>query len=505
MTRDRGEADAPSDAPSAAELAVLRDVNEQLVLTGLKAQVSAEAASRRHDDAARAAERDELTGLPNRGAMLERFAQATIAARNHGSRLAMLFVDLDHFKHVNDSLGHAAGDDVLRGVANALVAAVRDGDTVSRHGGDEFVVLLADIGEPGDVSVITEKLIKAIGAPTVHGDSVVRLTSSIGVSMFPDHGDDAVALIALADAAMYRAKRLRSGGFAIHRDETEGVASLPGRSPVLRVDVAAAEEEQRTAQLREANERLILAALSAQAMQTHAEEARKRQSEFMVILAHELRNPLTPIRNVSALLSGGNHDATSLARLQAIIERQVSHMSRLVDDLLDVTRLSTGKLLLKFERVELAAVVAEAIAACRPAMDVRMQHFTALIPVEPLWLTADRVRLTQVITNLLDNACKYTPRGGAIALSVTVSESDVVLTVEDTGIGIAAEELPRIFELFAQDPNGASQSAGGLGIGLTVVRELVTAHGGTIVARNATRGTGSEFVVRLPRTTSPVP
>ena len=488
----------PDDAHMARRFDALRDVNEQLVLTAIRAQESAEVHARRHDDAVRAAELDVLTGLPNRIVLLEHFARDAAVARRHGAHVAVLFIDLDNFKQVNDTLGHATGDVVLRRVSDALRAALRDGDTLCRHGGDEFVVLLADLAQPGQIIAITEQLIAAIGAPSLHEDSVVRLTASVGVSLFPDDGDDPRELIALADAAMYRAKRLRTGGFALHQPGVITDEGAPARPPVLRMDVAARLGTLRTAELQEANEQLVLAALSAQAMQAHAEETRKRQQEFMAILAHELRNPLTPMRNVSALLAGGVNDAQGLARLQGIIERQVAHMSRLVDDLLDVTRFSTGKLQLRLERIELADVLAEAIAACRPSMDLRLQQFTALVPADPVWVNADRLRLTQVVANLLDNASKYTQTGGAIALSVTARDADVSILVADDGTGIAAEVLPHIFELFAQDAHGASQ-AGGLGIGLTVVHDLVLAHHGTVVARNNPRGPGSEFEVVLPR------
>ncbi|MCC7051874.1 MAG: diguanylate cyclase [Gemmatimonadaceae bacterium] len=488
----------PTDAHMARRFLALRDMNERLVLAVIEAQGIADASSRASDEAARAAELDALTGLPARTLMLDRFAQAAAAAHRHGTHLAVLFIDLDNFKQVNDTLGHAAGDDVLRTAATALVGAVRTGDTVSRHGGDEFVLLLPDLASPGDVLPIAEKVMAALGVPSPHGDCVVRLTCSIGISLFPDDGEDPRELIAMADAAMYRAKRLHPGGFAFHQAAGEAPAPLPVRMPVLRVDAATAEHEWRTAQLREANEQLVLAALSAQAMQAHAEATRLRQSEFMAMLAHELRNPLAPMRTVSMLLGASRSEDVNLPRLQAIIERQVTHMSRMVDDLLDLTRISTGKLRLNVERLDLSDVLTDAMAACRPAMDLRLQQFTALLPAEPLWLSADRTRLTQVVTNLLDNASKYTPHGGAIALSCTVTPASVVVLVTDTGSGIEPDVLPRIFDLFSQDPHAAAAGSG-LGIGLTVVRELVTAHGGTVTARNRVPAPGSEFEVTLPR------
>jgi len=232
------------------------------------------------------------------------------------------------------------------------------------------------------------------------------------------------------------------------------------------------------ADLREANERLA------------------RQTELIAVVAHELRGPLAPIRTAAALL--GRLPAHQLPTVQAMIERQVAHLSRLVGDLLDVSRVATGKLRLDIERVDLADIVNHAIDACLPAMHARWQHLQVRVPPHPIPMRGDPHRLAQVVGNLLDNASKYTPHGGEIALSVVVAEDAVVMTVSDNGIGITAEALPRVFEPFVQDAHAVGFNGGGLGIGLTLVRELVQGHGGSVVAASAGPGLGSRFVVTLP-------
>jgi signal transduction histidine kinase len=176
----------------------------------------------------------------------------------------------------------------------------------------------------------------------------------------------------------------------------------------------------------------------------------------------------------------------------------VAHISRLIDDLFDASRVHTGKLRLQRKRVDMTGILDEAIAICRPAMDVRLQHFGILVPACVLEVDGDPVRLVQVVSNLLDNASKYTPNGGEIAVSVVVSHGTLVLNVADTGIGISADSLSKVFEPFVQDPHATGFNGFGMGIGLTVVRELVEAHGGTVVALSRGNDRGSQFVVTLP-------
>ncbi len=255
--------------------------------------------------------------------------------------------------------------------------------------------------------------------------------------------------------------------------------------------------------LREANEQLVLTAIAAQEKEADAGAAHRKQITFFAMVAHELRNPLTPILQAAELLHRPRTEDPRLARLQGVIKRQVTHMGRLIDDLLDGSRISTGKFRLQSSTVDMAAIFGVAVETCEPAMGSRLQQFTMRLPPGPLDVQGDAVRLTQIFSNLLDNASKYTPQGGKIALDVQVFDRTIVTTVSDNGIGITAAALPRIFDLFVQDARALALHSGGLGIGLAVVRELVDAHGGTVVGRSAGKDLGSEFIVTLPMAGGP--
>jgi signal transduction histidine kinase len=257
-----------------------------------------------------------------------------------------------------------------------------------------------------------------------------------------------------------------------------------------------AEEQQRYLEMREANEQLILAALSAQHLQASAEHSLEQQRNILTMVAHELRNPLTPISMIAGRLV--RVPSEELPRMQALIEGQVQHMSRLVDDLLDVSRVSTGKLRLDCHLVDMVQIIHQAIDVCSPLMTSHHLHFTAELPEFALPVEGDSVRLTQILGNLLGNAAKYTPAGGSVMLSVTAKADLLKMSIRDNGIGISAQALPFIFEPFVQDVHAIGFNGAGLGIGLTVVRELVEAHGGTVTGMSEGDGKGSEFVVTLP-------
>ena len=258
--------------------------------------------------------------------------------------------------------------------------------------------------------------------------------------------------------------------------------------------------DPRLRDLREANAQLVIAALTAQELEAKAEHAHTQQIRFLAMVAHELRNPLTPIRTVSLLLNHAGLDKPQLAHLQGIIERQVTHISRLIDDLLDGSRVSAGKFQLKRRVMELADVLDATVQMCKPAMDKRRQRLVVSLPAGPICVEGDAVRLAQVFSNLLENASKYTPDEGEIQLTLENQGPMVMIKVADNGMGINASALPHIFDLFVQDTMASTfvQTSPGLGIGLAVVRELVEAHGGTVVATSAGRNLGSEFVVMLP-------
>jgi signal transduction histidine kinase len=227
-------------------------------------------------------------------------------------------------------------------------------------------------------------------------------------------------------------------------------------------------------------------------------EADRRKDEFLGMLAHELRNPLAPIVNAVRILGlRGEGDPIS-ERMRGMVEEQVKHMARLLDDLLDVSRITRGTIRLRREPLELAPIVHRAVEANRHLVEARGHDLAVALPAGPVWLEADPTRLVQILANLLTNAVKYTDPGGRIVLTAEVGGGEVVLQVQDTGIGIAPEMLPRIFELFVQVDRSLDRSQEGLGIGLTLVKNLVELHGGSIAAHSRGLGQGSEFIVRLP-------
>jgi PAS domain S-box-containing protein len=227
------------------------------------------------------------------------------------------------------------------------------------------------------------------------------------------------------------------------------------------------------------------------------EQAGRRKDEFLAMLGHELRNPLAPIGMAVEIMGTLAPADDSIAWARDVIARQLRQLTRLVDDLLDVSRITRGKVTLLLKPLELTSVVAQAVETSRPLIDSRRHQLAVHVPADPVWVRGDAVRLGQVLSNLLNNAAKYTPDGGRIRLTVELRDSQAILTVADNGLGLPAESLERVFDLFWQfESRDHAQS--GLGMGLTLVRRLVELHGGAVVARSAGRGQGSEFIVRLP-------
>ena len=234
----------------------------------------------------------------------------------------------------------------------------------------------------------------------------------------------------------------------------------------------------------------------------HAEEqlreAARRKDEFLAVLAHELRNPLAPLRNGLEILRLGGTDDAAAREARSMMERQLGHLVRLVDDLLDVSRISRGKLELRRVRLSLQEVLGSAVEIAAPSIEAARHRLDVELPPSPVELDGDLTRLVQVFGNLLSNAVKYTPSGGRIRLSAEPLGDEVVVTVADSGIGIPAEALPHVFELFSQVDRSLERSTGGLGIGLALVKGLVEMHGGRVQAESAGAGRGTTFVVRLP-------
>lgn len=232
--------------------------------------------------------------------------------------------------------------------------------------------------------------------------------------------------------------------------------------------------------------------------------ADRRKDEFLATLAHELRNPLAPICNAVELMQCAQGNATAMEQACDVLKRQLAHLVRLIDDLLEISRITSGKLQLRKERTELAAAVQSAVETTRPLVDAAGHELTVTLPPQPVHLDADATRLAQIFSNLLNNAVKYAERGGHIWLTAQRDGDRVSVSVRDTGIGIAAEHLAHIFQMFSQVVPALERSQGGLGIGLALVRGLVELHGGTIEAYSQGPGQGSEFVVRLPVAEPPV-
>jgi PAS domain S-box-containing protein len=227
-------------------------------------------------------------------------------------------------------------------------------------------------------------------------------------------------------------------------------------------------------------------------------QANRRKTEFLATLAHELRNPLAPLSNGLHLMRMAANKPELMDKTRQMMERQIQHMVHLVDDLLDVARISTGKVDLRRQRIELKDVVATAVETSGSLIDGAGHKLTVDLPSQPLPMDADPTRIAQIVSNLLNNAAKYTPQGGRIALKVWAEGPQAVISVSDTGIGIEGDAIAKVFEMFAQVPSSTGKPQGGLGIGLSLVQSLVALHGGTVSASSPGAGQGSTFTVRLP-------
>jgi signal transduction histidine kinase/ActR/RegA family two-component response regulator len=259
------------------------------------------------------------------------------------------------------------------------------------------------------------------------------------------------------------------------------------------------ESLHRTRRRLEAEQELLQHSAELQTQMREAiAESDRRKDEFLATLAHELRNPLAPVRNASHILRARMPPTPELQWARDVIERQVTQMSRLIDDLMDVARISRGTIELRREHVALDEVVRVAVETSRPSIDAAGHDLVVRIPPEPIYLDVDVVRLGQVFSNLLNNAAKYTGAGGRIALTAEQDAQTAVVTVEDSGIGIPPDMLARVFEPFTQLDRSLERSKGGLGIGLALAKRLVEMHGGDIQAHSPGPGQGSRFVVRLP-------
>lgn len=323
------------------EASLLLKANEQLVVSALGAQQDADTAHGALDEASRVSGLDPLTGLPNRTVLLDRFELAIANAKRHGNRVALLFLDLDGFKQINDTFGHASGDHALQLVADCLSSLVRETDTVSRHGGDEFLVLLAEVTSAADAQLVAGKVNAALASHSQLDGKQLPLKASIGISVYPEDGEDARTLIACADAAMYVAKKRALAGALPAIEPTLAQATPATGSDVSRQrrrslqEAAHFEHDQRHKDLRQANEKLVLAALGSQDLLAAAEGVRARQSELLDIVANELSDPYAPIRLAASTLGMPGAEAALLPRIQLVIEEQAAKLARMVREVLD--------------------------------------------------------------------------------------------------------------------------------------------------------------------------
>ena len=255
---------------------------------------------------------------------------------------------------------------------------------------------------------------------------------------------------------------------------------------------------QANAELASANQALEVENRDRLRAEFALKEADRRKDEFLAILAHELRNPLAPIRYAVEVMSRASTDASAIAWSREVIERQVLHLTELVDDLLDISRITRGTINLNMERLEVSTIVGRAVEAIEPALVEHQHQLSVDCPSEPMFVEGDGTRLVQVLGNLLSNAVKYSKPRGRIELGVRRANAAIEFRVRDYGIGIAVESLPKLFTLFSRLPGGPAEAQAGLGVGLALVRRLVEMHGGSVSAHSDGLDEGSEFVVRLP-------
>jgi signal transduction histidine kinase len=277
------------------------------------------------------------------------------------------------------------------------------------------------------------------------------------------------------------------------------------RSSVLRLwgqahSYASTTDVQDIIRFNEAIDQLLaVSVISFAAAKRKADEQEKNRNEFLAMLAHELRNPLSPITTASALLKKAKGNEKIIENAADVIARQAAHMARLVDDLLDVSRVTRGLIEVQLSAVDIRQAIDEAVEQVTPEIQARRHQLDVAGPPYPTAVQADKKRLVQIVTNLLANAAKYTPEGGHVKLETTVHESEVVIAVKDNGVGMSPEFISHAFELFAQAERTPDRKSGGLGLGLALVKNLVELHGGKVVCSSAGPGQGSHFVVTLPR------
>ena len=406
-----------------------------------------------------------------------------------------------------------AYDAILGDLGQNLVTAASGVEALDRLMRDEFAVILLDVSMPGMDGFET--------AATIHRHPRFERTPIIFVTAYHVTDLDRLKGYELGAVdyvyvpvvpAVLRSKVAVLVELHLKRRELQALnavlaqanAELAQANSTLQAEQAY-ELQRLNATLEEANGELELANRNLQAEMVAREslekalrEADRRKDEFLAMLAHELRNPLAPIQNAVQLMDMSGLQDPQIVWCRDVIERQSRQLARLVDDLLDVSRITQGKINVEREPVDVSAVVARAVETSRPLIDSRRQELTVEMPAQPLRVMGDVTRLAQIVGNLLNNAAKYTEDAGRIRVAVERDGGEVVIRVRDTGVGIPADMVAHVFDLFTQEDRTLHRAQGGLGIGLALVRRLVEMHGGTVTAYSQGPGTGSEFTVRLP-------
>jgi PAS domain S-box-containing protein len=369
-------------------------------------------------------------------------------------------------------------------------------DISERRRAEELALRLAAIVASSQDAIISKTLDGIVtswnkGAEQLYGYCADEMVGHpIAVLIPPEHPDELPSIM----------ERLRRGepvehydAVRVRRDGTRVVVSL-AISPMRTADgrLIGASVVARNISERKAAEQLRVQLIE------ELQESDQRKNRFLAMLAHELRNPLAPIRNALQVLRAPGATLTDQRAARDMMERQLQHLARLVDDLLDVSRIMLDRIELRRERVDMAVIFDRAVETARPLIDARHHTLSVVLPPQPLALDVDVVRISQAISNLLLNAAKYTDAGGRIVLAAERGDGTAIIRVHDTGIGIAPEVLPRIFELFTQADQSLDRAESGLGIGLSLARKLIELHGGTVRADSAGIGRGSEFTIRLP-------
>jgi signal transduction histidine kinase len=406
-------------------------------------------------------------------------------------------------------------ESILEGLGHRLVRASSGLEALEKLMKDEYAVILLDVSMPGmdgfeTASLIHEHprfertpIIFVTGVNVSELDQLkgykVGAVDYVHVPVVPEILRSKVSVL----VELYCKRRELQ---ALNDELARTNAELAAANKALQLEKTR-ELEALNQHLKRANAELESANRSLQAevevrarIEEQLKAADRHKDEFLAMLAHELRNPLAPIRNAIHIMKSKPIDDPQLAWVQEVIDRQLDSLTRLVDDLLDVSRITRGKINISREPIALATIIQRAVETVQPLLAEKRHQLTIDIDDPAAEIDGDLTRLTQVIGNILANSVKYTDRGGQISLTTSVCEREVEIRVRDNGIGIAADDLPRIFELFTQAEQGSQRGLGGLGIGLALVRRLVELHGGTVRASSEGPGLGSELIVRLPRT-----